>query len=208
MTTKPPGDSETHDSGQTQEWEHRRRQVIAMAATVFREKGYERGTTKEIGGRLGMSQPAVYYYVGSKPVLMAEIGHVVANDLTAALDAAFESSSDPVQQLRAAIENFTIVALNNLDVFATYWNEQKHIPADAAKAVEASEATFISRITELVVEAQRAGALPLRNASVTARGIIGMVYATYRWYQPDGELQPGEIASVFIDTLGLSASPG
>lgn len=165
--------------------------------------GYEKGTTKEIANRLGMSQPAVYYYVGSKPDLISEIAQVVDYVLTKALDAAIAASPDPVERLRSVITNFTVAALGNLDVFATYWHEQKHIPTDIARGVEASESQFISRITDLVVTAQQLGALPARHPSVVARGIIGMVYATYRWYQPDGELTPTEIADVFIDTLGL-----
>lgn len=194
---------EATDSGQTEEWVTRRREVIATAAAVFREMGYEKGTTKEIASRLGMSQPAVYYYVGSKPALMGEIAHVVDHDLTAALDAAVASSPDSVERLRAVITNFAVSALGNLDVFVTYWNEQNHIPADIARQVEASESEFISRITDLVVAAQQLGALPARHPSVVARGIIGMVYAAYRWYQPGGDLSPADIADVFIDTLGL-----
>lgn len=207
MSTQRSVAVEAIDSGQTQEWVTRRREVIATAAAVFREMGYERGTTKEIANRLGMSQPAVYYYVGSKPDLIGEIAQVVDHDLTAALDAAIASSPDPVERLRAVITNFAVAALTSLDVFATYWHEQKHIPTDIARTVEQSESLFISRITDLVVTAQQLGALPARHPSVVARGIIGMVYATYRWYQPGGDLTPADIADVFIDTLGLAPDP-
>lgn len=207
MNTQRSDAVETMHSGPTQEWVERRRNVIAAAAAVFREMGYEKGTTKAIANRLGMSQPAVYYYVGSKPDLIGEIAQVVAHDLTAALNDAIASSSDPVDQLKAVITNFAVAALSNLDVFATYWHEQKHIPADIAHSVAESESRFIARITELVVKAQQLGALPARHPSVVARGIIGMVYATYRWYQPDGDLTPAEIADVYIDTVGLHRPP-
>jgi len=55
------------------EFERTREAIVRAAADVFRRDGFRAGTTKDIAAMVGLSQPSLYYYVGSKETLLAEL---------------------------------------------------------------------------------------------------------------------------------------
>lgn len=205
--TGPTGGVNPGGSKPGSEWEQRRRAIVQAAADVFFELGFEKGTTKEIANRVGLSQPSVYHYVGSKTALMNEIARQVDADLTAALDRSVATGGGPLQQLRLLVVNFTETILECQSVYASYWQEQRSIEPEVASEVLQHEADFIKRVTDLVMAAQlKEGWQSHIPTSILARSVVGMVWSSYRWYQPGGPLTPGEIGSQFAELLGLPSS--
>ena len=195
---------EDHDSA----WERQRRDILDAAAEVFFHKGYDRGTTKEIAARVGLSQPAIYHYVGGKEELLVEIARQVDSDFTAGMVQALARSSDPVEQLRNLIYAFTDALARNQLSFALYWKEYRAIPASAAKSVSAHHRAFVEKFTELVAEAQKLGALPADHPTdIIAQGILGMLSWMYWWYRPESPSTPDDIARGFLALLGLQETP-
>ncbi|ADB48881.1 TetR/AcrR family transcriptional regulator [Conexibacter woesei] len=196
--TPPPAD----DS----DWDRKRRDILNGAAEVFFEHGFERGTTKEIAERVGLSQPSIYHYVGAKKELIAEIARQVDRDFTEALERGLRDAADPAEQLRNVIVAFTEALAVNRLTWAVYWQEQRAIPADVAEAVYDSQLQYVRRVDDVVRRCQEAGVLPAEHPThVLTEAILGMLSWTYRWYKPEGRYGPEELAGAFSDLLGLRA---
>lgn len=187
------------------DWERKRREILDAAAEVFFERGFERGTTKEIAERVGLSQPSIYHYVGNKQSLISEIANQVSADFTAALDSAERSSDDPVEQLRCIIHAFANALAVNLKTFAVYWKELNSIPEETARPVAASQHSYVTRVDRIVEACQKRGALPARQPThVLTEGILGMLSWMHWWFKPDGRLTPAQVADAFCDLIGLA----
>lgn len=186
------------------EWDRRRREILEAAAEVFFHKGFDRGTTKEVAARVGLTQPAIYHYVGSKQDLIIEIARQVDNEFSEAMSRALSTSSDPVEQLRSVVYAFTDALSRNRLSFALYWKEYRAIPPDVAKSVSAHHRTFIKQFSELVVKSQERGALPAdQPTEIITQGLLGMLSWTYWWYRPDGPFSPADVARGFLSLVGL-----
>lgn len=196
-----------HDRARGEEFDSKRRAILDAAADVFFRRGFTAGTTKEIAAQVGLSQPAIYHYVGSKEDLLNEIALKVDQDLMGALDRALDrTESDPVAQLRAVIEETTAAICDNTRTFAVYYKEQHSLAATTLKKVQADERAFIERVVEVVEHAQRQGALPReRPVWVLAEAILGMVSWLHRWYRPEHSNEPRDIAEAFAALLRLDA---
>ena len=48
----------------------REQEIIAAAAEIFKEKGYQAATTRDIAAAVGIQQATLYYYVSSKEELL------------------------------------------------------------------------------------------------------------------------------------------
>jgi AcrR family transcriptional regulator len=187
------------------QWEQRRRAILDGAAEVFFEHGFHRGTTKEIAEKVGLTQPAIYHYVGSKDDLLAEIARQVDRDFSHALEASISSSTDPVEQLISLIHSFVEMLVLNQRTFAVYWKEQNAIPEAARAETEADQRAYVRRIEAVVAEVQRAGALPAQHDThIVAEAIIGMMSWLYWWYRPDAGYDEPQIAQAFCDLIGLT----
>jgi TetR/AcrR family transcriptional regulator, cholesterol catabolism regulator len=186
------------------EWGRRRREILDAAAEVFFLRGFDRGTTKEVAARVGLTQPAIYHYVGSKQDLIVEIARQVDGDFSTAIDSALAASSDPVEQLRSVVYAFTDALSRNRLSFALYWKEYRAIPPDVAKSVAAHQRNFIGQVSDLVAKAQKRGALPAAQPTeIVTQGILGMLSWVYWWYRPDGPYRPDDIARGFLALIGL-----
>lgn len=187
-------------------WERRRRQILDVAAEVFFERGFHRGTTKEIAEKVGLTQPAIYHYVGSKDDLLSEIARQVDRDFSSALEHSIASEEDPVGRLRALIASFVDMVVLNQRTFAVYWKEQTSIAPAVHEETKADQRRYVARIEAVVADVQAIGVLPAhRPTHIIAEGIIGMLSWLYWWYRPAVH-QPAEIAEVFCDLIGLPPS--
>jgi AcrR family transcriptional regulator len=185
-------------------WERRRRTILAGAAEVFFERGFARGTTNEIAQRVGLSQPAIYHYVGSKEDLISEIARQVDRDFSAALERSIGASDEPAQQLRDIIGSFAETLAGNHRTFAVYWQEQHSIPEAVREETAADLRRYIGRIDDVVHALQQRGTLPADAPTrVVTEGIIGMLSWMYWWYRPGGRYDSRQIADTFCEMLGL-----
>lgn len=182
----------------------KRRAILDGAAEVFYERGFTAGTTKEIAAKVGLSQPAIYHYVGSKDALLREIALQVDKDLSAALERALSASGDTRARLRAIVTEVTEAVVLNRKTFAVYYKEFHALQGETREKVTADERTFMARVVNVASAAQDEDALPKGHSPlVLAEAILGMVSWVHRWYRPTGPQRADDIAQAFIDLLGL-----
>jgi AcrR family transcriptional regulator len=186
-------------------WSAKRREIVRCAAEVFFERGFHRGTTKEIAERAGLTQPAIYHYVGSKDDLLSEIARQVDRDFSAALETSLAVSDDPVVQLRAIIASFVDMMVVNNTAYGVYWTEQTAIQPEVKRETDVDQRRYVHRIEEVVAGVQKRGLLPpQRSTHLIAEAIIGMMSWLYWWYVPGGHHQPADISDALCELIGLT----
>ena len=85
-----------------------RGRLIEAAIAAFAEHGYHGTTTRDIASAAGMSPAALYVHHASKEELLYLISHAGHEQMLALLSRAVDSSTDPVEQLRAVMHDFTL----------------------------------------------------------------------------------------------------
>jgi AcrR family transcriptional regulator len=65
--------------------EGRRGEILDAALAVFAEKGYEGGTMREIAGRLGLTEPALYRHYAGKEALFEDLVAVAGDHMVTML---------------------------------------------------------------------------------------------------------------------------
>jgi AcrR family transcriptional regulator len=184
--------------------EAKRREILAGAARVFYRRGFAAGTTKEIAAEVGLSQPAIYHYMGAKDDLLREIALKVDEDLMSALERGLARGSTPKEQLRAVIEEFVAAIIDNQQSFEVYLREFTSFAPDLQAKVTRDERRFMVRLANLVEQAQaEEGFAPGAKPMVAAQGIAGMVCWIFHWYRPGKELNPQGVADVLSTLIGV-----
>src|ERR1700744_5493363 len=80
----------------------RRRELLKAAAALFAERGYRATSMNDLAGRVGLSKPALYYYVRTKENLLIELYDEVlrANtDSVAAIEAGTSRAIDALREV-------------------------------------------------------------------------------------------------------------
>lgn len=193
------------DSGPalTEEHKLRRLAILEGAAEVFVRRGFAAGTTKEIAAEVGLSQPAIYHYVGSKHDLLREIALHVDEEMNGALKRGLASSAEPDGQLRAIIEEFTAAVVRDRRAFAVFWQELHSLPDDVRARIAKDERAFVGAVGDLITALQHAGRMPQGPPVVLAEAVLSMPSWMYHWYRPQGALGARQIAGLYCQLIGL-----
>lgn len=182
----------------------RRAEIVSVAATVFYDRGFTAGTTREIAAAVGLTQPAIYHYVGAKDDLLGAIAQHVDREMNAALARGLAWGSAPRERLIGIIEEFTSAVLTNQKAFAVYYREHHHLAEELRTSIESDERLFVRRTSTLVRALQETGGLPSGDPpTVVAEAILGMASWSYRWFRPGGRATPSAVAAAFVRLIGL-----
>jgi AcrR family transcriptional regulator len=83
--------------------EETRRQILDTALALFRERGFEETTIRDIAGRAGLSLGAAYYYFNSKEAIVGAYYDYVQEEHAARARDAFARSRGLRERLRTAL---------------------------------------------------------------------------------------------------------
>ncbi len=83
--------------------EHTRRHVLETALALFRDRGLDDTTMRDIAGRAGLSLGAAYYYFTSKEAIVGAYYEYVQQEHLAQARGAFARGGDLRDRLRAAM---------------------------------------------------------------------------------------------------------
>jgi AcrR family transcriptional regulator len=104
-------------------------QILAVAAELFRERGYHATTMAEIGAAAGISGPAIYRHFSSKDELLhVALWTLARRNAREVRHARERAASDPASQLLALVRAFVRVVIEERDIACVYLFETRHAP--------------------------------------------------------------------------------
>jgi AcrR family transcriptional regulator len=159
--------------------EERRLQILAVAVSLFSERGFRGTTTKEIAQAAGVSEAMVFRHFATKQELYAAI-----LDHKACAGDRFEPeemAADAIQRKddRAVFEALALGALNHHEKDPDFQRLLLHSALEKHELAQMFFDEFVRRVYEFlgsyIRERQREGALIEMDPAIVVRCFIGMV---------------------------------
>ncbi len=91
----------------------KREAVLATAARLFQEKGFENCTLNDIAEALQVTKPTIYYYGKSKELLLVEILNDASEAMVSAFRRATELDRTGLEKLRAVMFDYAEVRVSD-----------------------------------------------------------------------------------------------
>jgi len=181
--------------------------ILAVAARVIRERGFDATSLRDIAARAHIPLGSIYYHFQTKDDLFVAVYEEGVERLRRAVAEAIAGANDPWQRLERACAMHLHNLCGNDDFMAVSVPTRAPQLADAARErVQQQSDRYERLLTDLI------GALELGKGlsrSVLRLQILGALNWTSVWYRP-GKLTPHQIASQLIRTVrhGVSARSG
>jgi AcrR family transcriptional regulator len=157
--------------------------LLAVAVTVFNERGYDGTSMEDLSRRLGISKSSIYYHVDAKEDLLRMA-------LDRALDGLFGVAEEVSSLDLPAIERLELLVRASVGVLAerlpyvTLLLRARGNTSTERRAL-ARRRQFDQLVADLVAEAERDGDIrPDVDPAITARLLFGMVNSLIEWYRP------------------------
>lgn len=178
----------------------RRDEIIRTAAKLFASKGYHATTLDEIARKLGVTKPALYYYVKSKRQLLEEIVNRIMEPMDRVIQTG-KSDLPPIDKLRKIIEILVVFGAERKETTLIAFEEQKILTKRTRNAIRSRQKELERVVQEVLREGIEQGHFAVDDVRMTCFAILAVSNWIYRWYRPNGPLTPMQIAEKFIHLL-------
>jgi AcrR family transcriptional regulator len=185
----------------------RRRQLLGAAQEIFVAQGYHAAAMDEIAERAGVSKPVLYQHFPGKLELYLALLEESAQDLTATVRAALESTTDNKQRINATFTAFFDFVGNPGQAFRLVFESDLRNDAAVRDRLDATMQDCAEKVSEIIREDAGVGD---EEAHLLGMGLVGMAHVTAIYWLSTGRAIPKDAAEQLLARLawrGISGWP-
>ncbi len=181
--------------------ENRRNKLVRAASRLFREKGYDGTTVRDIARAVGLQSGSLFYHFRNKEEILVAVMLNGMRRTSEAAENALARHSEPGERLQALFRAHLETLLGDLqDDMIVLLYEQRSMPAEAREHLITMRDAY-ERVWQEVIEAAVTAGVVDGDAALIRRFSLGALNWTVQWYRKDGPLSPTELADQFLRTL-------
>jgi AcrR family transcriptional regulator len=178
---------------------YKRERILEEAVKLFYERGFTGTTLDDIAAELGVTKPFIYTHFRSKTDLLAAICSPTIELSLDAVARAAKGPGSPRDRLYRAIVDFTEVVLSRQANIAIYFREEKNLSPDALQQINVLRKKFDRVLSKLLAEGVASGEFDIKDVSLSALAIGGMISWAYTWHRPEGRLALDDMCERMAD---------
>ena len=189
----------------------RERQILDIAATLFRERGYQGMRMDDLAATVNLNKGTLYHYFPSKAELLYRIYRDTANGFLERVR--LHPADAPADEAITLLIHDIARAIEQRRDYVTVFFQEMHwldkwLPAEQFDEIDGLQSEFRSYVTGVIERGIKAKVFRPVDTTVATFGLIGMVGWTYQWYRPGGRHTIEDIAAIFTDlVLAAVAAP-
>lgn len=183
-----------------------RGRLLHEAARLFRDKGYERTTVRDLAAAVGIQSGSLFHHFRTKEeilrAVMVETIRLNTALMQAAVDAA-KTHRDKLQALiRAELESINGQTGEAMAVLVFEWRSL----SEASQGYVLKLRDIYEQLWLDVLEALKKEGVLIAEPFVVRRLLTGALSWTVTWYRPDGGLSLDDLTEQVVAMMGMTAS--
>ncbi|MFC4948770.1 TetR/AcrR family transcriptional regulator [Pseudonocardia sp. GCM10023141] len=161
-------------------------EMYEHAIRLFAERGFAGTSLQDIADAMGMTRPALYYYVKSKDELLAKLAADVAGGSAVEMaELVARPDLDAVGKLRAIARMSVVRLARQPDRFLLLIRSEAELPAALAESYDDNRRAVLKTVADVIEQGIVAGQLRPVDARVAALAVLGMCNWVAWWFRPD-----------------------
>jgi TetR/AcrR family transcriptional regulator, cholesterol catabolism regulator len=178
---------------------NRRADIVRAAARLFREKGFEGTTVRDIAGAVGMQSGSPFYHFGSKVEMLVAVMEEGLRQGLETTRAVLARELPPRERLRALVEaHLRTIHGPGSDFIPVLLYDWRSLPEAEQRRIVAWRDRY-DAAWQSALEALRADGLLAVEPKLARLFILGAINFTALWYRRGGALSLAEVAEAAVD---------
>ena len=175
--------------------------IIRKAAALFRKKGFNASSMRELADSIGVEAPSLYNHIGSKSELLHEICIKIGNSFTDHLQMVETSDLPVIEKLETLIRFHIHMMLESFDEVFVSNHEFKFLPEPMLASFVMTRKQYESRMVELVKTGIRKKEIRNIHPHVAVLTILSAVRGLEFWQRHKKELDIQSLENSLVDQL-------
>lgn len=181
-------------SGQVTDPESARGKLLQEAARLFRRKGYERTTVRDLANAVGIQSGSIFHHFKSKDEILRSVMEETVIYNTALLRAALAEASDLRERVLALIRcELQSIMGGTGEAMAVLVYEWRSLSEEGKTQVLALRDQY-EQVWLGVLEEARAAGYVQSDPFILRRFLTGALSWTITWFRPDGPMSLDSLA--------------
>lgn len=172
--------------------------IFSVSAALFRSRGYDGTTAREIAAVLGIQKASLYHHTRGKSHLLHQVCITALRQIREDVLVATEQVSDPLERARRLVIAHVANLLTYQDQHAASLLEARSLSGEQKTDVNLLRDAHESVVRQVLDASQQAGALrtdiPTKHLGLL---LFSLTNRTMLWYRPDGPLRPEQLGEMF-----------
>jgi AcrR family transcriptional regulator len=190
-------------------YERKRREVIATAARLFAERGFQETSMSDLTEATGLAAGGLYHYISGKDELLFSICDELLDPLLERAREIAAAGAPPAEQLRAVLQVWLEHIASHQDHMLVFAQERHVIEREPQwRRVRGQRKAFEQLLDDILARGEADGSMSFEDRPFTLLALLGMVNYTPQWLRPRGRLSPEQIADRYCDLILRAAVPG
>jgi AcrR family transcriptional regulator len=181
-----------------------RGRLLHEAAKLFRDKGYERTTVRDLAAAVGIQSGSLFHHFRTKEEILKAVMVETIRLNTALMQAAVDATSthrDKLQALiRAELESINGQTGEAMAVLVFEWRSL----SEESQAYVLELRDIYEQLWLDVLETLRQDGVLAADPFVVRRMLTGALSWTVTWYRPDGGLTLDDLTAQVVAMMGLT----
>jgi len=172
----------------------RKEQIIKTAAALFRQKGFEAASMRDLAKELGIEAASLYSHIKSKDELLETICFRMADELLKAIDEVNDVYFNAEEKLATAIKNHVKIITGDMDSSTVFLREWRRLPEDKISDFIKLRNKYEEGFTQILINGENENVFDAPDKKFAVLTILSAVNWITEWYSPKGSMTPDEIS--------------
>ncbi len=177
----------------------RKEQIILTAAQLFKQKGYEASSMRDIALVLNIEAASLYHHIKSKEEILELICFSMAQKFLSAIAEVNDIYFNAEEKLRKAILHHVEIITEDINKSAVFLREWRSLPENSLKEFMLLRNQYESEFTHIIENGMQEDIFENVDKKFAVLSILSSVNWINEWYQADGKMNAEEIAKKISD---------
>ncbi|MDY6863184.1 MAG: TetR family transcriptional regulator, partial [Thermodesulfobacteriota bacterium] len=176
-----------------------REDILRVATEIFKEKGFQRASMRDIAGKIGINQGSLYNFFSSKEAIFYQIAKDTMDDSLRIFKKITKEDVAPLEEIKVIIKNHIKLLCSRLEEITILLHDFRGLNEDHQREMIEKRRVFERYIEEVLIEGVNKGIFQIKDTKMATYALLGMDNWIYQWYSPDGKFKPEGMAELFIE---------
>jgi len=180
-------------------WEARRREIVAAAAKLFAERGFQATSMADLTAATGLAAGGIYHYFEGKDDILTAICDELLEPLLTDARAVVAEDASAEEHLRRLVVLWVEHAAAHRDHLLVFAQERHALETQARwRRIRAQRREFEEILDATMRHGEEDGSMTFADRRLTLLALLGMVNYMPVWLRSRGRLTPTEIADGYL----------
>lgn len=180
---------------------NRKESISACAARLFRKRGYQATSMRDIAEAEQIKAASIYNHFKSKQEILSSLLLRMAHHFTQGMRVVRISGADPLGQLEQLVRLHVRLTVAHTDAIALIAGEWIHLEDPHLQEYRGMRDAYEHDFKEILEAGKKAGLIKEVDTDIALFSILSSLRWLYSWYSRNRDYEPGKLAEQMIATL-------